>query len=60
MNKKIEYIKNIDKDNELYNKFLKQKIIKVQKINNIIEKEKTNFLIHIFEQEKKRAFRIDK
>ena len=57
--KKIEYIKKIDNDKILYKKILSQNIF----INNMIyektEKDKNDFISHIFKQDKNLAKRID-
>ena len=60
--KKIEYIKKIDNDNNLYKYILSQDIFLHNKINNIIEiyeEEKNNFFLNIFYQEKSKSKRID-
>ena len=59
---KIEYIKKIDRDEELYNSILQEKIFINEKYNDIIEKtesEKKLFLDNIFLQSKNEAKRID-
>ena len=59
INKKIEYIKAIDKDNKLYKNILKENIIiNEQIILNKIIKEEKEFFQNIFNQEKIKAFRI--
>ena len=61
MKKKIEFIKKIDNDDELYKSILKEKIFK-ENIMDIINKnfyEKEEFFFNIFKQNKKRAKRID-
>ena len=59
MMEKIEYIKKIDNDDELYRSILKETVL----INNNISYQSTNeriqFLAHIFEQNKTLAKRID-
>ena len=59
MNEKIEYIKKIDSDDRLYKKLLKEKVFNDINIVEKIENEKTKFLRHVFEQDKKYAKRID-
>ena len=60
MNEKIEYIKKIDNDDNLYRSIMKEKVfIDESFVDNIIN-ERKKFLIHIFEQEKKYAKRVDK
>lgn len=59
MFKKIEYIKKIDNDNKLYKSILKENIFIDDKFRDKIEKERVEFLLHIFEQNKKKAKRID-
>ena len=58
---KIEFIKKIDNDDELYKKILKEKIfnnnINFKEINNKENKEKKNFFLNIFNQDKSYAFR---
>jgi len=59
---KIEYIKKIDKDNNLYRDILNEDIFLYNKSNNIveiIEEEKKKFFINIFYQEKLISKRID-
>ena len=57
---KIEYIKKIDNDKKLYKKFINQKLfVNNNKISEIIEKEKNDFIYHIFKQDKNIAKRID-
>ena len=56
---KIEYIKNIDNNKKLYKQILNQKLFINNDISDIIEKEKNNFIYHIFNQDKKLAKRID-
>jgi len=59
MIKKIEYIKKIDNDENLYESILKENIIIDDNFaeNNI--KEKIEFFKYIFKQEKEKAKRID-
>ena len=59
MFKKIEYIKKIDNDINLYTKILKVNIFIDDNYKTKIEKEKVEFLMHIFEQNKNQAKRID-
>ena len=59
MNKKIEYIKKIDNDYNLYKKILTEKILIDYNLVDKIEKEKKNFFSHIFEQKKIIGKRID-
>ena len=54
---KIEYIKNIDNNNKLYKEILKVKVILEANIKNIYNKELKEFLYHIFEQDKYKAYR---
>ena len=55
---KIDYIKEIDNNNEKYLNILKENILINENFNNIIEKELNEFLYNIFEQEKNKAKRI--
>lgn len=55
--KKIEYIKNIDKNDGIYKNILKENILFDENISIKIEKEEKEFLFHIFEQEKLKAYR---
>ena len=60
--KKIEYIKKIDNNDELYHSILKEKIFN-ENYQKIIEKnleEKIKFLKNIFTQGRIKAKRIDK
>ena len=57
MLKKIEYIKKIDNDDNLYKSLLKEKVLINHNIHYIYNKELKEFLFHIFEQEKSKAFR---
>ena len=57
--KKIEYIKKIDNDNELYNSIIKETIFQYNDIVEKIESEKREFLSHIFLQDKDKSKRID-
>ena len=57
---KIEYIKKIDNDDNLYRSILKEKVfIDDFFVDNIIN-ERKKFLLHIFEQKKEYAKRVDK
>ena len=60
MMQKIEYIKKIDNSEKLYKKILRENILINNKISEIIIKEYYEFLIHIFEQDKKFAKRINR
>ena len=58
--KKIEYIKKIDKDDNLYKAIIKEKpIIDDNFANKIDELEIKSFLKHIFKQDKNKAYRRD-
>ena len=59
MKKKIEYIKKIDQDENLYKKIIRQNLFLDININEKIEEQKKNFLINIFEQDINKAKRID-
>ena len=59
MIKKINYIKKIDNNEQLYNNILKEKILINKNISNYIVREYYEFLLHIFEQEKSKAKRIN-
>ena len=56
---KIEYIKKIDNDDNLFQKIIHQNILIDGKFKEKIEKQKIEFLTHIFEQDQKKAKRID-
>ena len=58
-NKKIEFIKKIDNDDNLYNQILKEKIFTNSNFKETILNQKKDFLMHIFEQDKRFAKRID-
>ena len=60
MMEKIEYIKKIDNDDELYRSFLREKVLIDDKIKEESTNERIQFLTHIFEQDKSLAKRIDK
>ena len=49
---KIKYIKEIDNNETLYKQIMKEKVLIDENINVKFEKEKTNFFINIFEQNK--------
>jgi hypothetical protein len=57
MYQKIEYIKKIDNDDQLYKNILKEKVFVDEKILQKAQKEQSDFLIHIFEQDKNKAKR---
>ena len=59
LKRKIEYIKEIDNDDEKYKNFLKEKVLIDDNIAYKNEIELKNFLFHIFEQEKLKAFRTN-
>ena len=58
MQNKIDYIKRIDNDEQLYKSILKEKVINT---NNVLKmyKEQNSFWNHIFEQNKLEAYRIE-
>ena len=59
MKKKIDYIKKIDNDDNLYRSILKEKVfIDDFFVDNIIN-ERKKYLLHIFEQKKEYAKRVD-
>ena len=60
MIEKIDYIKKIDNNDELYKNILNEKILVDPNISNHIIKEYYEFLSHIFEQDKNNAKRINK
>ena len=57
MYEKIEYIKKIDNDDNLYKNLLKEKVLLNDNIKSENDKELKNFLLHIFEQDKLKAYR---
>ena len=59
MSKKIDYIKKIDNNDELYEKILRENIFIDKYYKKKIEKERIEFLYHIFDQDKNVAKRID-
>ena len=54
---KINYIKKIDNDNNLYKNLLKEKVLLVDNIKSKNDKELKDFLLHIFKQDKSKAYR---
>ena len=56
---KINYIKRIDNDEQLYKSILKEKVINIKNILKMY-KEQNSFWNHIFEQNRIKAYRIDK
>ena len=56
---KIEYIKEIDNNNEKYLNILKENLLINDNLDEIIEKEENEFLHNIFDQEKRKAKRIN-
>ena len=56
---KINYIKKIDNDNNLYMSILREKVFLWDKVSENIEKNKLLFFRHIFEQNKNFSKRID-
>ena len=59
MMEKIEYIKKIDNDDELYKSILREKVLINDKIKEESTSERIKFLTHIFEQNKTLAKRCD-
>ena len=60
IDKKIEYIKKIDKDDKLYISLLKEKPIIDEKFKNKIDGNEIKlFLKNIFNQDKKKSYRRD-
>ena len=57
MKEKIEYIKKIDNDDKLYKSILKEKVIIDDNIIEKMQKEQSDFWIHIFNQNIKKAKR---
>ena len=57
LQKKIEYIKKIDNNDEIYKYILKEKVLLDNNIVIDTEKELKEFLCNIFEQEKSKAYR---
>jgi hypothetical protein len=59
MFEKIEYIKKIDNNDELYKKLLRENVFIDNYYQKKIENERIEFLYHIFDQDKIKAKRID-
>ena len=59
MLQKIEYIKKIDNDDELYKQILRENVLINDKIKDESTNERIKFLTHIFEQNKTLAKRVD-
>ena len=59
LNEKIEYIKKIDNDDELYRSILKEKVFIDDFFVENIQSERKKFLLHIFEQKKEYAKRVN-
>lgn len=57
--KKIEYIKQFDNDEKLYEKILNEKLFINDNLISTPEIEKAEFFSHIFEQKQNQAKRID-
>jgi len=57
MKEKIEYIKEIDNNDTLYESILKEKVLIDDKIYEKMQKEQSDFWIHIFNQDIKEAKR---
>ena len=57
MKDKIEYIKNIDNNDTLYKSILKEKVIIDDNIIEKMQKEQSDFWIHIFNQDIKKVKR---
>ena len=60
MANKINYIKKIDNDDNLYRSILKEKVFIDDFFVDNIDNERKKFLLHIFEQKKEYAKRVDK
>ena len=56
---KIEYIKKLDNNDEIYRKKLKERILNDKNIFKNYNREYKEFLFHIFDQDKNRAKRRD-
>ena len=54
---KIEYIKEIDNNDKLYNSIIREKVLLDNNIIIDTDKELKEFLYHIFEQKKSKAYR---
>ena len=59
MKRKIDYIRLIDNDDEMYKKILKEKVIIDYNFVNSIDNELKLFLTNIFIQDKNKAFRVN-
>ncbi len=59
MKEKIEYIKKIDNDDNLYRSILKEDLFINDNLKEINNKERIEFFRNIFKQEKSKAKRID-
>ncbi len=57
--KKIEYIKQFDNDEKLYEKILNEKLFINDNLISTSEIKKAEFFSHIFEQKQNKAKRID-
>jgi len=60
MANKINYIKRIDNDDNLYRSILKEKVFIDNFFVDNIQNERKKFLLHIFEQKKEYAKRVDR
>jgi hypothetical protein len=60
MANKINYIKRIDNDDNLYRSILKEKVFIDDFFVDNIQNERKKFLLHIFEQKKEYAKRVDR
>ena len=60
INEKIEYIKRIDNDDKLYRSILKEKVFVDDFFVENITNERKKFFLHIFQQKKEYAKRVDK
>jgi len=60
INEKIEYIKKIDNDDKLYRSILKEKVFVDDFFVENITNERKKFFLHIFQQKKEFAKRVDK
>ena len=59
ISKKIENIKKIDNDDEIYRNIIKQNVLIDNNILEKYKKEYDEFIFHIFEQDKNQAKRVD-
>ena len=57
--KKIAYIKKIDNDDNLYKKIIMENVFTNTNFKEKIENQKIEFLLHIFDQDKNKAKRVD-